>query len=162
MNENTLFEDHIDFSDKKAGSTATINSKGIIEYKEMIFLKKEIDIVRTIAVIVGMLKLAKIVYLENKIPFNFSFEMINIKNREILRNENLSIYGELKVKNDVSVNKDGDFSNINACEFVNFLMLEVLQQIDCPIDENILKKEVKNSINVLDNPLLFAIKTILQ
>ncbi|MEM5799927.1 MAG: hypothetical protein QXZ43_04670 [Candidatus Aenigmatarchaeota archaeon] len=162
LNKNTLFEDHINFNDKKAGSTATITSKGIIEYKELIFLKKEVDIVRTIAVIVGMLKLTKIVYLEDKIPFNFSFEMINVKNREILRSESLSIYGELKVKNDVSVNKDGDFSNINPYEFVNLLMVEILKQIDCPIDESILKKEVKNSIDVLDNPLMFAIKTNLQ
>ncbi|MBU5688695.1 MAG: hypothetical protein KQA41_00490 [Candidatus Aenigmarchaeota archaeon] len=162
LNKNTLFEDHINFNDKKAGSTATITSKGIIEYKELIFLKKEVDIVRTIAVIVGMLKLTKIVYLEDKIPFNFSFEMINVKNREILRSESLSIYGELKVKNDVSVNKDGDFSNINPYEFVNLLMVDILKQIDCPIDESILKKEVKNSIDVLDNPLMFAIKTNLQ
>ncbi|MBU5688461.1 MAG: hypothetical protein QW350_01690 [Candidatus Aenigmatarchaeota archaeon] len=162
LNKNTLFEDHINFNDKKAGSTATITSKGIIEYKELIFLKKEVDIVRTIAVIVGMLKLTKIVYLEDKIPFNFSFEMINVKNREILRSESLSIYGELKVKNDVSVNKDGDFSNINPYEFVNLLMVDILKQIDCPIDESILKKEVKNSIDVLDNPLMFTIKTNLQ
>jgi hypothetical protein len=161
LNKNSLEKNFIEFIDKKAGANAKIDSQGLVEYQELILLEKEIDITRTIAVVCGMLKLGKIIYFDQKTSFMFLFEIKNIKNREVMRSESLSIYGEvLSKKDNVSVEKSINFDkNFDAYQIVNEIMVEVREQIDCPIDEVILKREIKNAIDVLDNPMLFALKT---
>ncbi len=161
LNKNNLEKNFIEFIDKKAGTSAKIDYQGLVEYRELILLEKEIDITRTIAIVCGMLKLGKIVYFDQKTPFMFLLEIKNIKNREVMRSEALSIYGEvLSKKDNVFVEKSINFGkNFDAYQIVNEIMIEVIKQIDCPIDEVILKREIKNAIDVLDNPMLFALKT---
>ncbi|MCS7135061.1 MAG: hypothetical protein NZ893_01305 [Candidatus Aenigmarchaeota archaeon] len=162
LNKSILHEEYIEFFDENAGAKGKIDSKGFINYEEMIFLENEIDVIRTMAIIVGFLKLAKIVYVDEGITFKLLFEVKNIKNKHILENKDLLIPENLKVKNDVLVEGDVDFKSLNSVEFVTKIMLEALTQIGCKVDEKILKNEIKKSIEVLDNPLLFATKSIRQ
>jgi hypothetical protein len=164
MNKPNISKESIIFSDKKSGAKAIINSHGMISYEELILLKDEIDAVRTIAIACGMLKLAKVVYFESKTPFLFSFEMKNIKNKKVMESQELNIFGSIESEADnILVERSVEFDkNFDPYNFVLFLMMEVLDKIKCPIDEEALKKEIRNAVQVLDNPLMFAIKTIQQ
>jgi hypothetical protein len=164
LNKSSTGKESIVFRDKKSGARASISSSGVVSYEELIFLKNEIDAVRTIAVACGMLKLAKVIYLDSKTPFLFYFEIKNIKSKKIMESQELNIFGSIESKADsVLVERSVDFSkNFDSYEFVFSLMMEVLDKIECPIDEEALKKEIKNAIDVLDNPLMFAIKTSQQ
>jgi hypothetical protein len=164
MNKPDISKESIIFSDKKSGARVIINSHGMISYEELILLKDEIDAVRTIAIACGMLKLAKVVYFESRTPFLFSFEMKNIKNKKVMESQELNIFGSIESEADnVLVERSVEFDkNFDSYEFVFSLMMEVLDKIKCPIDEDALKKEIRNAIQVLDNPLMFAIKTSQQ
>jgi hypothetical protein len=164
MNKSNVSKESIIFSDKKSGTKAIIKSDGMISYEELIFLKNEIDTVRTIAIACGMLKLAKVVYFDSKMPFLFSFEMKNIKNKKVMESQELNIFGNIESEADnILVERSVEFDkNFDSYEFVFSLIMEVLDNIKCPIDEDALKKEIRNAIQVLDNPLIFAIKTSQQ
>jgi len=164
MNKSDITNESIIFSDKKSGTKAIISSDGMISYEELIFLKNEIDAVRTIAIACGVLKLAKVIYFDSKTPFLFSFEIKNIKSKKIMESQELNIFGNIESEADnVLVEKNVEFDkNFNSYDFIFSLILDLLNQIKCPIDEDALKKEIKNAIDVLDNPLMFAIKTSLQ
>ncbi|MFH8080870.1 MAG: hypothetical protein QXO84_03265 [Candidatus Aenigmatarchaeota archaeon] len=152
-------EDFIKFFDE-TGAKASLNSRGIIKYQELIMLK-EVDITRTIALILGVLKLAKIIYFDKKIPFKLYLEITNIKGRNILKSDELGIK-ETKVKNDVFVEKHYNFELTDTTDFVKEVILAVAKQMEFDIEENKLKEEIDKTMNVLDNPLVFATKFNLQ
>jgi len=160
MGEYSFNKESIVFHDKESGTKVNINSNGLISYEELIFLKNEIDLIRTIAIACGVLKLAKIVYFNEKTPFLFSFEMKNIKNKKLMENQELNIFGTIESKRDSAlVERVVEFNkNFDSYEFVYSLIMELLKEIECQIDEEALKKEIRNAIDALDNPLMFVRK----
>lgn len=162
MNESKLEKNKIIFFDEKTKTETEISSDGKIVYNEMIILEKEVDLVRTIAIICGVLKLAKIVYsdpkFQNKIIFSLAVNGIN--NREILRNEDLAIYGEIKINlESIEIKKGIIFDkNFYALDMVKEIILDFCKKIDFPIDDTLLEKEIKDSIEILDNPMKLITK----
>ncbi|MFN6991509.1 MAG: hypothetical protein ACK4MM_02175 [Fervidobacterium sp.] len=162
MNESKLEKNKIIFFDEKTKTETEISSDGKIVYNEMIILENEVDLVRTIAIICGVLKLAKIVYsnpkFQDKIIFSLAINSIN--NREILRNENLAIYGEIKINQEsIEIKKEIVFDkNFYALDAVKEMILDFCQKIDFPIDDALLEKEIKDAIEVLDNPMKLITK----
>ncbi|MBU5690195.1 MAG: hypothetical protein QXM68_03405 [Candidatus Aenigmatarchaeota archaeon] len=158
---NRIEDSSIFFSDDSTGSYASIKKNGNIEYREKIMLDNKIDVIRTIAITCGVLKLSKIVYsLHSDTRFTFLLSIDNLKGKTILENEDLGIFGEIKIDREtVKIKKEILFDkNFNAYKVVKDIIVDFCNQIEFPFDDVLLQKEIDNAISVLDNPIMFVKK----
>jgi len=162
-----LTKNSIRFFDKTTKTEVEVSREGEIRYEELINLEKEVDIIRTIAIICGILKLTKTVYYEQKqqnSKLELFLSIVNVKEREILRNEDLGVFGEFKFNEDNIELKDVFVldKNFDAVSKVKSLALDFCKKADLPIDETLLENEIKNAIEILDNPLKLLQKNLNQ
>ncbi|MCX8178756.1 MAG: hypothetical protein N3D75_02935 [Candidatus Aenigmarchaeota archaeon] len=165
LTNNKIENNSIIFDDENAGSFASIKKDGEIEYREKVFLDNKIDIIRTIAIVCGIFKMGKIVYAKKpNTVFRFYMKIDNLNGKTVLENEDLAIFGEIKIEADkVEINREFSFDkNFDAYKSVKEIVSEFCKEIDFPFDDGLLQKEIENAISVLDNPLMFAKKINLQ